>query len=62
MFNPRHTDTPPHTEQHIGSPSTPPSHPAPALPVPSLFPGRQWQQVLERDVAADLAAHKPDTV
>jgi AraC family transcriptional regulator of adaptative response/methylated-DNA-[protein]-cysteine methyltransferase len=53
MFNPRHTDTPPHTEQHIGSPSTPPSHPAPALPVPSLFPGRQWQQVLERDARAD---------
>jgi AraC family transcriptional regulator, regulatory protein of adaptative response / methylated-DNA-[protein]-cysteine methyltransferase len=26
---------------------------APSLAVPSLFPGRQWQQVLERDVKAD---------
>ena len=24
-----------------------------ALPVPSFFPGRQWQQVLERDASAD---------
>ena len=53
MFNPRHTETPPHTEQRINNPSAPPSHPAPTLPVPSFFPGRQWQQVLERDARAD---------
>src|ERR1035437_1048120 len=53
MFNPRHTETPPHTEHRINNPSAPPSHPAPALPVPGFFPGRQWQQVLERDARAD---------
>jgi AraC family transcriptional regulator of adaptative response/methylated-DNA-[protein]-cysteine methyltransferase len=47
MFNPRHTDT----EQPIASPSA--SRPSSPLSVPSLFPGRQWQQVLERDASAD---------
>ncbi len=47
MFNPRHPDT----EQPSASPSASrPSHP---LTVPSVFPGRQWQQVLERDANAD---------
>jgi AraC family transcriptional regulator of adaptative response/methylated-DNA-[protein]-cysteine methyltransferase len=33
---------------------TPTSHPKiEAQPVPSFFPGRQWQQVLERDATAD---------
>ena len=48
MFNPRHPDTLPHTERLAAQ-----SHPTPAHPVPSLFPGRQWQQVLERDASAD---------
>lgn len=30
-----------------------PSRPAPTPVVPSLFPGRQWQQVLKRDAHAD---------
>ncbi len=35
--------------------TTPPDEPIRAVPtaVPSLFPGKQWQQVLERDPAAD---------
>src|ERR1035438_9002318 len=39
-----------HLEQVI---DTPASKPAPPFAVPSLFPGRQWQQVLERDARAD---------
>lgn len=46
---PRHAVTPSSTQQHIDAPNSP----APPLAVPSLFPGRQWQQVLERDPSAD---------
>ena len=51
MFNPRprHADTSQPTPR-IDSPATPPASP---IAVPSLFPGRQWQQVLERDTRAD---------
>jgi AraC family transcriptional regulator, regulatory protein of adaptative response / methylated-DNA-[protein]-cysteine methyltransferase len=50
MFNPRYPDTQSHTERVIASE---PSNPTPPIAVPSLFPGRQWQQVLERDARAD---------
>ena len=50
MYNRRPTDTPPQPAQMIASPS---ESAAPAILVPSLFPGRQWQQVLERDAHAD---------
>jgi AraC family transcriptional regulator, regulatory protein of adaptative response / methylated-DNA-[protein]-cysteine methyltransferase len=49
MVNPRlhHADLPVPTPQPSGPTTpTPPS-------VPSYFPGRQWQQVLERDASAD---------
>ncbi len=36
----------------LSKPSTPTPPPV-AVSVPSLFPGKQWQQVLERDPAAD---------
>jgi AraC family transcriptional regulator of adaptative response/methylated-DNA-[protein]-cysteine methyltransferase len=45
---PRHAVTPSSTQPHVDAPATP----AP-IAVPSLFPGRQWQQVLERDTHAD---------
>jgi AraC family transcriptional regulator of adaptative response/methylated-DNA-[protein]-cysteine methyltransferase len=49
MSNPRPTLA----ESFAGpaSPSAQPASPAPAIP--SFFPGRQWQQVLERDARAD---------
>ena len=52
MFNPRprHAGPPSNPEQIADTPS--PSS-APPLAVPSLFPGRQWQQVLARDARAD---------
>jgi AraC family transcriptional regulator of adaptative response/methylated-DNA-[protein]-cysteine methyltransferase len=37
----------------FAQPAVPPHSHAPEHPVPSLFPGRQWQQVLERDASAD---------
>ena len=41
-----------HAHKALANP--PVEAPVPAtLPVPSFFPGRQWQQVLERDAAAD---------
>jgi AraC family transcriptional regulator, regulatory protein of adaptative response / methylated-DNA-[protein]-cysteine methyltransferase len=48
MFNPRprRTDSPQPTPR-VDNPATP------LVTVPSLFPGRQWQQVLERDARAD---------
>jgi AraC family transcriptional regulator of adaptative response/methylated-DNA-[protein]-cysteine methyltransferase len=49
MHNPRHAH--PQTQ---ADPATPPSSTTPSpAPIPSLFPGRQWQQVLERDASAD---------
>jgi AraC family transcriptional regulator, regulatory protein of adaptative response / methylated-DNA-[protein]-cysteine methyltransferase len=48
MFKPVQTDPPAHTSQSLGNTNTPAAH-----AVPSLFPGRQWQQVLERDSHAD---------
>jgi len=50
MINPRHPRTAP-PKPSVADPSAQPSHLAAA--VPSLFPGRQWQQVLERDARAD---------
>jgi len=52
MFNPRHPHTP-HLQERIATPAAAPSTLAQPTPVPSLFPGRQWQQVLERDPSAD---------
>ena len=50
MSNPRHPDQQPQTDQTTNASSESAVF---ALPIPSLFPGRQWQQVLERDVHAD---------
>jgi len=50
MSNPRHPDQRPQTDQTTNASS---ESAVSALPIPSLFPGRQWQQVLERDVHAD---------
>jgi AraC family transcriptional regulator, regulatory protein of adaptative response / methylated-DNA-[protein]-cysteine methyltransferase len=44
MDTPRHPDTPPSVSTS--------ANPRP-IAVPSVFPGRQWQQVLARDVRAD---------
>jgi AraC family transcriptional regulator of adaptative response/methylated-DNA-[protein]-cysteine methyltransferase len=49
MSNPRPASPIPSTSHH--EPAEP--SPAPQLAVPSFFPGRQWQQVLERDPSAD---------
>jgi AraC family transcriptional regulator, regulatory protein of adaptative response / methylated-DNA-[protein]-cysteine methyltransferase len=48
MFKPVQTDTPAQPVQANGNPSAQPLN-----SVPALFPGRQWQQVLERDERAD---------
>ena len=48
MFKPIHTDPPAQTSQSLGNTNPPAAH-----AVPSLFPGRQWQQVLERGSHAD---------
>jgi AraC family transcriptional regulator of adaptative response/methylated-DNA-[protein]-cysteine methyltransferase len=53
MFKPIQTDLPAHTSHGMGNPPAQPSNPPAAHAVPSLFPGRQWQQVLERDAHAD---------
>jgi AraC family transcriptional regulator of adaptative response/methylated-DNA-[protein]-cysteine methyltransferase len=53
MSKPLQTNTAAHTERVNRNPSAPQSQPQPAAAVPSLFPGRQWQQVLERDLHAD---------
>jgi len=42
-----------HSHPSHANPSGESSHPAPELTVPSIFPGRQWQQVLTRDASAD---------
>jgi len=47
------TIRPTHTPSQAGLASPPAPHDNPAPAVPSLFPGRQWQQVLERDARAD---------
>lgn len=52
MSTPSHTD--PLSATGIpANPAASPSNPAPRLVVPSVFPGRQWQQVLARDSHAD---------
>jgi AraC family transcriptional regulator of adaptative response/methylated-DNA-[protein]-cysteine methyltransferase len=51
MSTPRKSDTPP--PSLLVNPSALPSNAAPRLVVPSVFPGRQWQQVLARDARAD---------
>jgi AraC family transcriptional regulator of adaptative response/methylated-DNA-[protein]-cysteine methyltransferase len=55
MYNPRPIQ-PQSQADHAASPSsTTPSSTTTSspTPIPSLFPGRQWQQVLERDASAD---------
>jgi len=49
IFNPAQTSEAPGTRNRNGRPADGPA----ALAAPSLFPGRQWQQVLERDTRAD---------
>ena len=51
MSSPRHPDAPP--PSILVNPSALRSNLAPKLVVPSVFPGRQWQQVLARDAHAD---------
>jgi AraC family transcriptional regulator of adaptative response/methylated-DNA-[protein]-cysteine methyltransferase len=51
MSTPRYPHTPP--AGILLNPPALPQRPAPRLAVPSLFPGRQWQQVLARDARAD---------
>ena len=52
MSNPRHPNAPHQPGQEIAETlPDPPSQPL--APVPSVFPGRQWQQVLARDASAD---------
>jgi AraC family transcriptional regulator of adaptative response/methylated-DNA-[protein]-cysteine methyltransferase len=48
MSKPRPTDTHPQLAPAVAGPHSPS-----LVAVPSLFPGRQWQQVLERDARAD---------
>jgi AraC family transcriptional regulator of adaptative response/methylated-DNA-[protein]-cysteine methyltransferase len=50
MSTPRPHTPPPSLLAH--PPASPQNH-APRLVVPSVFPGRQWQQVLARDTSAD---------
>jgi AraC family transcriptional regulator of adaptative response/methylated-DNA-[protein]-cysteine methyltransferase len=50
MSTPRPHTPPPDL---LANPSASPQSPAPRLVVPSVFPGRQWQQVLARDARAD---------
>jgi AraC family transcriptional regulator of adaptative response/methylated-DNA-[protein]-cysteine methyltransferase len=51
MSTPRYPDPPP--AGILANLSASPQQAAPRLAVPSLFPGRQWQQVLARDARAD---------
>ncbi len=51
MSNPHPTDQRTQTDQITTNASS--ESAVSALPIPSLFPGRQWQQVLERDAHAD---------
>src|ERR1700678_2937602 len=52
IFAPHRTYDRMHAHKALANP--PVEAPVPAtLPVPSFFPGRQWQQILERDAAAD---------
>lgn len=46
MFNPSQPDAQPQATSIAAQPANP-------APLPSLFPGRQWQQVLARDTRAD---------
>ena len=53
MSQPQHSSLAAQNHSSHVNPSAQSSHPAPELAVPSLFPGRQWQQVLARDAGAD---------
>lgn len=53
MFKPVQTDPPARTSQDVGDAAAQTSNTPAVHVVPSLFPGRQWQQVLERDAHAD---------
>jgi AraC family transcriptional regulator of adaptative response/methylated-DNA-[protein]-cysteine methyltransferase len=53
MSQPHQPNLTAHASHTDADPSGQSSHPAPQLAVPSLFPGRQWQQVLARDAGAD---------
>ena len=53
MSQPQHTSIAARNHSSHGNSSAQASNPLPASAAPSLFPGRQWQQVLARDTAAD---------
>lgn len=53
MSKPLPTDPTSHTSPAVGNQPAQSSNQPAAHSVPSLFPGRQWQQVLERDAHAD---------
>lgn len=53
MFKPLQSDTSTPTDHSRAIQSSPPPAALPIRAVPSLFPGRQWQQVLARDQRAD---------
>ena len=53
MSQPKHTSIAARNHSSHGNSSAQASNPLPASAAPSLFPGRQWQQVLARDTAAD---------